>query len=146
MGIIIKHRPSKSWYRLASSVVNKTMPWHSEFLTLIKHLKPDEGTISYLSGSASQHVDFPHARTALNFVFDNTDPDAFTWVRTNEHFEVYPSAINTAWLLDTQQLHGVSNNGIRWSLCIHFETEYNVVKKWFDENPSLIFGKNKHDR
>ena len=145
MGTISKHNLSKSWYRLASPVVNKTMPWLTEFLEMVKELRPDDGAISYMKGRGGEHIDWPHMQTALNFVFDNTDDGAFTWVKQDEHYETYPSIINTAWILDTQKLHGISNVGHRWALSIHFNTDYEIVKKWFNEHPGLVLGKNNYD-
>lgn len=139
IGTLSKHQLSTSWNRIASPVVNKTMPWLQDMLDKFSELKPDDGCISVLIGDGGAHVDDPEMKTALNFVFYNTDPDAYTWVGNNKE-ERYQSIINTAWLLDTQQPHGIINSGERWTLSIHFNTDYNIVKQWFDSNPKLVFG------
>ena len=141
LGVLSKHEPSKSWYRIASPVVNKTMPWLANMLDLFSELKPDDGAISLMFGSGAAHVDMPHMQSALNFIFDNSDNNAYTWVEYDDHFEQYPSIINTAWILDTQKPHGIANSGERWTLSIHFNTDYHIVKSWFEQHPQLIFGK-----
>jgi hypothetical protein len=78
-------------------------------------------------------------KTALNYIFDNADDSAYTWVQGNNSIEQYPSELNTAWLLNTQMPHGIKNQGIRWALSIHFDTEYDTVVKWFNNNTDLIF-------
>jgi hypothetical protein len=140
LGTISKHTTSKSWYRLSSPVVNKTMPWLPELFDTLKELKPDDGSISVMQGNGAEHIDWPHLQTALNFVIENTDPAAYTWVRHEDHYESYPSVANSAWILDTQKLHGISNAGERWTLSIHFNTDYELVKQWFNANPNLEFG------
>lgn len=140
LGTISKHKISKEWYRFASPIVNKTMPWLAELLDQLKELKPDEGCISCLVGDGSEHIDMPDMQSALNFIFYNSDPTATTWVKDSEHSESYPSDINTAWILDTQKPHGINNSGERWSLSIHFNTDYHIVKEWFNNNPKLEFG------
>lgn len=140
IGILSKHRLSKSWYRLASPVVNKTIPWLESMLTAFADLNPDDGAISYMMGNGGEHVDWPHMQTALNFIFDNTDKNAHTWVKSDNYYEEYPSTINTAWILNTQQLHGIVNTGERWALSIHFNTDYADVKSWFEQHPKLSFG------
>lgn len=141
LGVLSKHEPSESWYRIASPVVNKTMPWLAKMLDLFAELKPDDGAISLMCGSGAEHIDLPHMQSALNFIFDNTDNNAYTWVEYDDHFEQYPSIINTAWILDTQKPHGITNTGERWALSIHFNTDYHIVKNWFEQHPQLIFGK-----
>ncbi len=141
MGVLSKHELSESWYRIASPIVNSTMPWLSDMLDAMSILKPDDGVISLMNGIGAEHIDLPHMQTALNFIFDNSDDTAYTWVKDHEHYEQYPSVINTAWILDTQKLHGIVNKGERWALSIHFNTDYAIVKDWFDKHPQLIFGK-----
>ena len=145
LGTISKHSPSQSWYRISSTVINQTMPWLAGMLAQMQELLPDEGCISVMFGPGAEHIDVPEMKTALNYIFDNSDPSAYTWVKHNEHYETYPSDINTAWILDTQKLHGIENTGERWSLSIHFNAEYDKVKQWFDNNPSLIFGKTHNE-
>jgi hypothetical protein len=116
------------------------MPWLSGMLDKMSELNPDDGAISYMIGEGAGHIDAPHMKAALNYIFYNTDKTACTWVLLDANKETYPSDVNTAWLLDTQQLHGISNTGERWALSIHFNAEYNLVKEWFDNHPNLIFG------
>lgn len=145
LGTLSKHNLSQSWYRVASATINQTMPWLAELLEQLQELLPDNGCISYMQGPGAEHVDDPNMKSALNFIFENSDTGAYTWVKHNEHYETYPSDINTAWILDTQKPHGIENTGERWSLSIHFNTEYDKVKQWFDNNPSLIFGKTHNE-
>jgi hypothetical protein len=140
LGTISKHNPSKSWYRVASPVVNRSMPWLVDWLDSMSELKPDDSCISFLRGNGKEHIDVPEMKTALNFIIANTDSEAFTWIRDGEIYETYPSKVNTAWLIDTQKLHGIENVGERWSLSIHFNEEYEVVKSWFDNRPNLKYG------
>jgi hypothetical protein len=140
LGTISKHKVSKQWLRLSSPVVNKSIPWLTTMLERMTELKPDDGAISFMTGNGGEHIDFPHLQTALNFIITNTDPAAYTWVKDDTHCETYPSNVNTAWLLNTQKLHGIQNSGERWSLSIHFNTDYFVVKEWFDKHPNLVFG------
>lgn len=141
IGVLSKHNLSESWYRVASPLVNKTMPWLEQMLDTFSSLNPDDSAISYMLGNGGEHVDWPHMQTALNFVFDNTDSNAYTWVKNSDHIETYPSIVNTAWILDTQKPHGITNSGERWALSIHFNRDYAEVKEWFDKHPQLIFGK-----
>lgn len=139
LGTISQHKSSGAWFRVASPVINKTMPWLDDLLSMMKELHPDEGAISYLHGKGADHIDLPHMQTSLNYIFKNSDSTAHTWVESDNIKEVYPSQLNTAWLLDTQKLHGIENGGHRWTLTIHFNTEYDVVCKWFEKHPKLIF-------
>jgi hypothetical protein len=137
LGTISKHNPSKSWYRLASPVINRSMPWLDAWLESMAELEPDDGCISFLRGNAQEHVDVPEMKTALNFIITNTDPDAVTWIQDGDDYETYPSEVNTAWLINTQKLHGIKNSGERWSLSIHFNADYATVKNWFDNHANL---------
>jgi hypothetical protein len=139
LGTISEHKPSGAWFRVASPVINKTMPWLDDFLNKMEELNPDEGAISYLHGKGAAHIDLPHMQTSLNYIFKNSDSTAHTWIESDNIKDVYPSQLNTAWLLDTQKLHGIENDGHRWTLTIHFNTEYDVVCKWFEKHPKLIF-------
>lgn len=142
LGIISDHSLSPSWYRFSGPVINKTLPWLDQMLSMFRELSPDDGCISYMLGSGGEHVDIPEAKTALNYIFYNSDPGAYTWSSDDkENKKSYPSDINTAWLLDTQIPHGISNNGERWALSIHFNSEYEKVNDWFSNHNNLIFGK-----
>lgn len=140
LGTISKQVYSESWRRISSPVLKKSLPWLDDFLLTMAELKPDDGALSLMIGQGAGHVDWPHMQTALNYIIDNTDENAYTWVEDGDTRETYPSTVNTAWLLNTQKLHGIENKGIRWSLSIHFNQDYSVVSKWFDEHPNLIFG------
>lgn len=141
LGLVSDHRYSDHWLRVAGPVINKTMPWINDLLFAMKDLTPDEGCISFLSGPGTAHIDLPYLKTALNYIFESQDENAVTWVDTPLGKEFYPSRVNTAWILDTQQQHGIDNKGDRWSLSIHFGAEYNLVRDWFMLNQPLIFGK-----
>ena len=142
LGVISDHSLSPSWYRFSGPLINKTMPWLGKMLLMFKELNPDDGCISYMLGHGGDHIDIPEARTALNYIFYNSDSSAYTWsIDDRENKNSYPSDINTAWLLDTQQLHGVANTGERWTLSIHFNCEYEKVSAWFNKHNNLIFGK-----
>jgi hypothetical protein len=140
LGTISKHKLSKEWIKLSSPIVNKSIPWLATMLDRMTELKPDDGAISFLTGNGRGHIDWPHLQTALNFIISNTDSTAYTWVKDGNTCETYPSEVNTAWLINTQKLHGIENNGERWSLSIHFNTDYSVVKEWFDKHTNLVFG------
>lgn len=140
LGVLSVHSLSNCWYRVVGPVVNRTMPWLTELLDTMKELNPDDGAISYMIGNGGEHIDLPHMSTALNYIFDNTDALAYTWVN-NVGKETYSSDIGTAWILNTQLPHGIVNNGNRWALSIHFDQDYNTVAEWFNRHPNLIFGK-----
>lgn len=140
LGTISDHRYSKEWHRFAGPSINKTMPWLSSMLELFSPLYPDEGCISYLNGPGGAHIDLPENKTALNYIFDNSDKLAYTWVEHNGTKQTYSSEIGSAWLLDTQKMHGIENAGERWTLSIHFNSDYDTVCAWFKEHPTLMFG------
>lgn len=142
MGNISEHRPSKSWFRVSSYLVNQTMPWLDKLLETMKELEPDDSAISLLTGDATGHVDLPHLPSALNYIFHSTDPNAYTWIRNNNQTQTHPSTVGSAWIIDTQQEHGIVNTGLRYTLNIHFGVDYAAVKQWFDkQNPeTLTFG------
>jgi hypothetical protein len=142
IGTISQHNLSENWYRITGPVINKTMPWLNNMLETFKGLCPDDGCISYLKGNGGEHVDLPTMQTALNYIFDNTDKQAYTWINHNNNVETYPSPIGDTWLLNTQMPHGISNQGERWTLSIHFNTEYSKVCQWFESHTNLVFGEN----
>lgn len=144
IGTLSEHTLSDWWYRLAGPAINKTMPWITEMLEMFSELDPDDGCISCMHGTGKEHIDLPHNKTALNYIFQNTDPAAYTWVKTDNGDEQYSSDVGSAWLLDAHKSHGIYNTGERWSLSIHFNQEYSVVKKWFDAHPNLVFGNNSN--
>ena len=140
LGCISVHKLSTSWFRLAGPAINRTMPWLDSMLEMMQELQPDDGCISYLDGNGGEHVDLPKMKTALNYIFDNTDDLAYTRVNNNNIIEQYSSELNTAWLLNAQVPHSIVNQGKRWTLSIHFDCEYNTVLDWFNRHPDLIFG------
>jgi hypothetical protein len=140
LGNISKHTPSDHWYRLSGIVLHKTMPWLTDMLSLMKEIKPNDGEISYIKGNGAAHIDLPHMQTALNYIFYNSDSSAYTWVEHDGKKEKYISEVNTAWLLDTQKTHGIENSGDRWTLSIHFNTDYKTAREWFNDHPNLQFG------
>ena len=140
LGTISDHRYSKEWHRVAGSAINRTIPWLQNMIELFAPLNPDEGCISYLNGSGTAHIDLPENKTALNYIFDNSDKSAYTWVEHDGDKQTYSSEIESAWLLDTQKMHGIENAGERWTLSIHFDSDYNTVCAWFKEHPNLVFG------
>ena len=139
LGTISRHRPSEHWYRVSGPAVTRTMSWLPKMLDIMKELKPDEGCISRLKGNGAEHIDLPHLMTSVNYIFDNSDQLAYTSITNKKEVFIYPSCINSAWILNTQLPHKIINNGIRWTLSIHFNTEYGIVKEWFDNNTNLIF-------
>lgn len=143
LGTISKHRTSDRWYRVAGPAIAGTLPWLSGMLESMRSLEPDDGCISYLAGDGAGHRDLPHLRTALNYIIQNEDPAAETWVEHEGHKESYPSVTDTSWLLNTQCLHGITNRYQRWTLSIHFNTDYDLVREWFDSHPGLIYGNQK---
>jgi hypothetical protein len=137
LGVLSKHHASQKWYRIAGPVINKTMPWINDLLDTIKELSPDNGAISFLRGDGAMHIDQPKEKSALNYIFYNTDPLAHTYVG-DEH---YASVVGDAWILDSTVPHGIKNNGDRWSLSIHFAAPYNELRSWAESNENLIYGK-----
>lgn len=146
LGTISKHRPSKNWYRFSGPAITATIPWLSTMLDTMRELNPDDGAISYLRGNGASHVDLAHLRTALNYVFDNSDEQAFTWIQSDSNRETYASDVGQAWLLNTQLPHGITNNGERWTLSIHFNADYDRVATWFDKRPGLEFGHDNKEK
>lgn len=140
LGTISKHRPSNNWYRLSGPAINNTMPWLRSALDLMKELEPDDGAISKLVGNGAEHTDLPQLKSAVNYIFDNSDKSAYTIVKGAECDITYPSKINTAWILNTQAPHQIVNNGTRWTLSIHFGADFDVVNDWFNCNNNLVFG------
>jgi hypothetical protein len=142
LGNISEHRPSKSWFRVSSQLVNQTMPWLDQLLENMKELEPDDGAISLLNSDGASHVDLPFIPSALNYIFYSTDPKAYTWIRHNDQLQTHPSTPNSAWIIDTQKEHGIVNTGTRYTLNIHFGVDYSTLKRWFDrQSPlSLTFG------
>lgn len=140
LGTISDHRYSKEWHRFAGPSINKTMPWLSSMIELFSPLSPDDGCISYLNGPGGAHIDLPENKTALNYIFDNSDELAYTWIECDSDTQRYSSEAGSAWLLDTQKMHGIENAGERWTLSIHFNSDYTTVCAWFKEHPDLVFG------
>ena len=140
LGNISRHRHSDCWYRLSGTAINATMPWLEDMLSVMKDIKPDGGCISFLQGNGGAHIDVPEFPSALNYVFYSTDPDAHTWFKNDDKLETHSSAVDSVWLINTQVEHGIANTGIRYSLSIHFEKDYNTVLDWFNSRPHLTFG------
>jgi hypothetical protein len=142
LGTLSEHQDSKSWYRFAGSSIEQTMPWIDDLLSHMRELDPDDSCISFLDGTAAAHVDLSDIPSALNYIFYNTDTNAHTWLRDGSITETYPSTVGSAWIIDTQKEHGIVNDGIRYSLSIHFKADYQTTKKWFDNQTqsSLTFG------
>lgn len=145
LGTISRHRASQSWYRFSGAAIAATMPWLPTMLAIMKELGPDDGCVSLLQNDAAGHVDLPHLRTALNYVFYSDDAQAHTWVGEEHDRETYDSQVGTAWLLDTQVPHGITNKGERWTLSIHFSSGYDQVAEWFSARPGLEFGRHNHE-
>jgi hypothetical protein len=139
LGVISDHKDSNNWKRIAGTAIQQTMPWLSTMLSLLSELNPDDGAISMLDGNGAPHIDKNSYPSALNFIFKNSDNNAYTWVSGSNGKESYPSLVNTAWIINTQYLHGIENLGKRYSLSIHFGAEYDKVKEWFNKHPKLEF-------
>jgi hypothetical protein len=132
-GIISKNYKSPKWYRLAGPFISRSMePWLSVMLKEMQSLGPDEGAISFLLTDGDEHVDQPKDLSALNYIFSNTDPEAYTYVGENGVYGSYPSIVGEAWILDATISHGIKNSGERWALSIHFAAPYQDLKSWFD--------------
>ena len=133
-GTISKNYKSPKWYRLAGPLISRSMePWLSSMLKEMQSLEPDEGAISFLPTDGSEHVDQAKDLSALNYIFYNTDPDAYTYVSKNGFYGIYPSEVGEAWILDATTSHGIKNIGERWTLSIHFAAPYQDLKSWFDQ-------------
>lgn len=140
LGIISKQIDSKQWYRLSGKAINGTMPWLTDLLEILSPLNPDDGSVSYMNGDGAAHIDQDAYKSALNYIFDNTDDLAYTWIEHDGTRYTYDSKVGDAWLLDTHKLHGIKNTGERWTLSIHFNCDYETVKQWFENSPKLVFG------
>ena len=140
IGSISDHKLSARWFRVAGPNVRNTMPWLITMIEMMKDLQPDDGVISYLEGDGGLHTDNPEYPSAFNYIFDNEDQSAYTWVEADNQTFNYKSQVDTAWILNTQMPHGIKNNGKRWALSIHFKADYDTLKKWFDVQGKLIFG------
>jgi hypothetical protein len=140
LGSLIKHNNCNGWYKVTGSVIENNIPWLASFRKTLQEIKPDDIVISYMIGDGTEHIDQDYAPTSLIYIFDNSDPFAYTYVKDNDKIEKFNSIINTAWILDTQKLHGIINTGHRWALNVHFNKDYQTVKDWFQRNPGLVFG------
>lgn len=72
----------------------------------------------------------------LNFVVKSDDPNAYTW--SCDQTEKYHCRPGTAWLLETNSIHGVENHGVRDIFQIKFHSNFLRVKTWLDNNTELL--------
>lgn len=140
LGTLSVHHHSEYWYKFSGPSINATMPWLKDLLLAMQDLEPDDGCISFLQGAAGGHVDLSDWKSALNYIFYSTDPTAYTWLKDNDQIEQHPSTVGSGWIIDTQKEHGVSNNGTRYNLSIHFKKDYDTVIDWFNSQHNLTFG------
>ena len=141
LGTLSDHQYSESWYRFSGIAIYKTMPWIDEFREFFKEVKLNDIAVSVLTGDAAGHIDLPGQLSALNYIIDIEDPGAFTWLEKDGVKEQYSNEVNTAWIIDAQSFHGVSNKGERWSLSLHFDVEYATLKDWCLKQTNFTFGK-----
>jgi hypothetical protein len=138
LGAISDHKDSNQWLRLSGPVVQLAAPGIVEFVNSLTDLQIDNWSISVLTGDGAEHVDRASTPSALNFIIECSDIESYAWVNDNGICETYPSEVNTAWILDTQHPHGIKNNGVRYTLSIHFQIPYNELKEWFKIKGLLI--------
>jgi len=142
LGVISKNYKSPQWYRVAGPLISQSMePWLSAMLKEMEALGPDDGAISFLTTDGAEHIDQPKDLSAINYIFYNTDPDAYTYIKHDGFYGSYPSVVGQAWIIDATANHGIKNNGERWNLSIHFAAPYQDLKNWFQHrtNEQLMF-------
>jgi hypothetical protein len=144
--MLSKHNVNPGWIMGRAGIVEKTMPWANDMLEVIKDTNPSGYWIGSMKGSVDGHIDNIKDQCALNYIIQCEDINAYTWIDDGVIKEQYPSIMNTAWLVNAQVLHGISNAGQRYIMSIRFNKPYEDVKNWFlDHSNNLTFG-NKENK
>ena len=140
-GMLSKHNVNPEWIMGRSGIVDKTMPWLLDLLTAVKDINPTGYWVGSMKGDVYGHVDNPKDQSALNYIIQCEDESAYTWIDDGTVKEEYSSTPGTAWLINAQVKHGISNTGTRHTFSIRFDTPYKIVREWFNANSNnLTFG------
>lgn len=143
LGTLSDHYYSESWYRFSGIGIYKTMPWIDDLRLFFEEVKLNDIAVSCLTGDAAGHVDLPGQLSALNYIIEIEDKNAYTWLEKDGIKEQYSNDVNTAWIIDAQSFHGVSNKGERWSLSLHFDVDYVTLRDWYQTQTNFTFGDKK---
>lgn len=145
-GMLSKHNVNPEWVMGRSGIVDKTMPWLSTLLETIKDTNPTGYWVGSMKGSVYGHTDNFKDQCALNYIIQCEDETAHTWIDDGNGKEQYPSIPHTAYLINAQVQHGISNSGQRYTFSIRFNKPYEDVLNWFLANSNnLTFG-NKENK
>jgi hypothetical protein len=139
--MLSRHNVNPDWIMGRSGIVDKTMPWINELLTALRDINPTGYWVGAMKGDVYGHADNKKDQAALNYIIHCEDKSAYTWIDDGTVKEQYPSIPHTAWLINAQVKHGISNTGTRHTFSIRFDTPYEIVRAWFNENSNnLTFG------
>jgi hypothetical protein len=140
-GMISRHNTNPEWLMGRSGIVDKTMPWLTELLDALKEANPTGCWVGSMRGNVDKHKDNFKDQCALNYIIECEDSTAHTWIDDGNIREEYPSIPHTAWLINAQVPHGISNVGQRFTFSIRFDKPYEDVKTWLLANSNnLTFG------
>jgi len=75
----------------------------------------------------------------LNYLVYCENPNSYTYtISSNGEEQRYYSQSGTAWLLATDVLHGVKNQGIRDVFQLKFFSPFVKVKDWLEDHPDVF--------
>jgi hypothetical protein len=136
LGSVAHHHISENWHYVVGPWTHKYLPWLTCMMKDMAELEP-KYAIGIMIGDGAEHVDFTGVPTAFNYPINTTHAE--TYVRYQGQEYTYPSIQDQPWILNTQYPHGVRNGEVRLVFNIHFGKTYQQVKKWFDQNPNLVY-------
>jgi len=136
LGCVSQHHISENWHYVVGPWTHKHIPWLDQMMKDMAELEPMYA-ISIMIGNGAEHVDFATVPTAFNYPINTTQAETYVSYQGQEY--TYPSLEDQPWILNTQYPHGVRNNELRLVFNLHFGKSYQQVKKWFDQNPNLVY-------
>lgn len=127
---------------VSGPMVENKLPWTNRLRQDMSDLNIAGITFQSNFGSLLPHIDGQEKDSTnfhckLNYIVD--DFDACTYADDGDTILSYPSARDTAWLLDTTKRHWVNGNGQRYIFQICFHQKYSEVLDWFNNHPNLIY-------
>lgn len=135
------------WNIWTGNFLETFLPWSKKLRSIFESSPLDFNGFCFgrHTQSIKSHIDgkkigeAPRGHCNLNYLVYCENPNSYTYaISANGEEHRYYSHSNTAWLLATDVLHGVQNEGIRDVFQLKFFSPFVEVKNWLQDHPDVF--------
>jgi hypothetical protein len=134
------------WYTWTGPLLEATVPWCKDIRQRLL-----ENQLNFVNFTYTRHFDIIKAHIDgktdqeknlgscnINHVIASEGANSFTFAESNNQQQQYQTVPGNTWLIDTNVVHGVVNQGCREVFQIKFHQKFEQVQDFFSANPDFF--------